>query len=237
LIRASAAGAATPTGLPELIEEKLGKPSRSAGYGMTETLATGSTMSGVIFDYKPNSSGIVSPIVKMRFVDADGNEQPQGVPGEIEMYSITCTPGYFEKPEANAATFNEQRWMKSGDVGMIDEDGFLHITGRIKEIVIRGGENIYPGEIENAAYELDAVQENVVFGIPDQAMGEEMVMVAYATPGTSISADDIRAHLKQRLAGYKVPKFIEISEQPLPRNASEKLHKLKVKERYIAQMA
>jgi long-chain acyl-CoA synthetase len=233
LIRVSAAGAATPAGLPELIQQKTGNPSRSAGYGMTETVAAGATMSGVIFDMKPEASGIVSPIMDLRSVDAEGNVLPQGVPGEIEFYGICVTPGYWEKPEANEKTFVDGRWMKTGDVGMVDEDGFVHITGRIKEIVIRGGENIYPGEIEHAAYEMDEVHEVVVFGEPDAAMGEEMVMVAYALPGVALDDAKLRDYLKQRLAGYKVPKTILLSAEPLPRNASEKLFKLKVRERYL----
>lgn len=233
LIRVSAAGAATPAGLPELIQEKTGNPSRSAGYGMTETVAAGATMSGVIFDMNPEASGIVSPIMQLRSVDPEGNVLAQGVPGEIEFYGICVTPGYWEKPEANEKTFVDGRWMKSGDVGMVDADGFVHITGRIKEIVIRGGENIYPGEIEHAAYEMDEVHEVVVFGEPDAAMGEEMVMVAYALPGIELDEAKLRDYLKQRLANYKVPKTILISPQPLPRNASEKLFKLKVREHYL----
>ena len=233
LIRVSAAGAATPAGLPELIQEKTGNPSRSAGYGMTETVAVGSTQSGCVFDLKPEASGIVSPIMQLRSVAPDGEVLPQGVPGEIEFHGICVTQGYWEKPEANASTFVDGRWMKSGDVGLVDDDGFVHITGRIKEIVIRGGENIYPGEIEYAAYEFDPVHEVVVFGEPDAAMGEELVMVVYPHPGQALDEAELRSFLKQRLAGYKVPKTILLSDTPLPRNASEKLHKLKVKEQYL----
>ncbi|MEM9256233.1 MAG: class I adenylate-forming enzyme family protein [Pseudomonadota bacterium] len=233
LIRVTGAGAATPAGLPELIEQKCGAPSRSAGWGMTETLAVGGTMSGAIFDLKPNSAGIVSPLVDMRFRDSVGAlvEAEQG--GELEVRSVTCTPGYWEKPEANAATFDGDRWMKTGDMARIDEDGFLHITGRIKEIVIRGGENIYPGEIEHAVYALPAVKENVVFGIPDATMGEELALVVYLNPGADISEGEIRDHLGERLAGYKVPRFIDIWQHPLPQNASGKLHKLKVRDAFL----
>jgi long-chain acyl-CoA synthetase len=236
LIRVTGAGAAMPAGLPELIERKCDRPSRSAGYGMTETFAVGSTMSGCIYDLKPDSSGLVSPIMQFRTVDPDGTLLPQGQAGELEMYGITCTPGYWHKPDANTATFVDGRWMKSGDVGFVDADGFVHITGRIKEIVIRGGENIYPGEIETAAYELDSVHECVVFGEPDDAMGEEMVMVVYITPGKTLEEGELREHLGNRLAGYKVPRTICFSPDPLPRNASEKLHKLKVKEAYLAAL-
>jgi long-chain acyl-CoA synthetase len=233
LMRVGAAGAATPAGLPELIAKKVGEPSRSAGWGMTETLAVGSTMSGKLFDLSPDSAGIVSPIVEMRFVDAGNRELAAGEPGEIEVRSCTCTPGYWQKPDANAETFDSQRWMKTGDIGRIDADGFLHITGRIKEIVIRGGENIYPGEIETATYEIPAVQENVVFGVPDAAMGEELAMVIFATPGENLDEAAVRGYLKDRLAAYKIPRYIQFARQPLPQNASGKLHKLKVKEAFI----
>ena len=234
LIRVTGAGAATPAGMPELIKEKCGNPSRSAGYGMTETLAVGGTMSGCIYDMKPEASGLISPIMDMRMVDATGVALPPGEPGEIELSGITCTPGYWEKPEANESTFVDEHWMKSGDVGYVDNEGFLHITGRIKEIVIRGGENIYPGEIESAAFGMDEVHECVVFGEPDDAMGEELVMVIFISPGHSLQEQDLRNFLAQRIAGYKVPRTICVSKVPLPRNASEKLHKLKVKEAYLA---
>lgn len=233
LMRVSAAGAATPAGLPDLIQSRVSNPSSSAGYGMTETMAVGGIMSGALFDFKPDAAGVLSPIMEVRFVAPDGTVLPQGEAGEIEMRGACVTSGYWEKAEANASTFDADGWMKTGDVGLLDDDDYLHITGRIKEIVIRGGENIYPGEIEQAAYEMPAVREVVVFGEPDHAMGEELVMVAHPAPGEQLEADTLRSFLKERLAGYKVPKAIVISDDPLPRNASEKLHKLKVKEAYL----
>jgi long-chain acyl-CoA synthetase len=232
LLRISAAGAATPSGLPELIEEKAARPSRSTGWGMTETMAAGSIMSGAVYDLHPDSAGIISPIVDMRFVGPDGNPVAEGEAGEIEVRSVVCTPGYWEKPEANASTFVEGHWMKTGDIARLDADGYLYITGRIKEIVIRGGENIYPGEIEQVAYQLPAVLENVVFGVEDAAMGEELAMVAYGKD-ESLTEAALREFLGERLAGYKVPRYIEIRRESLPQNASGKLHKLKVKESFV----
>ena len=237
MMRVSAAGAATPAGLPELIESRVSNASRSAGYGMTETMAVGGTMSGALFDFKPESAGFVSPIMDMRFVAPDGTVLPKGEPGEIEMRGVCVTPGYWEKEEANSATFDADGWMKTGDIGVVDEDGYLSITGRIKEIVIRGGENIYPGEIEQAAYERPEVREVVVFGEPDAAMGEELVMVAYLDQNAGLEEGELRGFLAERLAGYKVPRTIRFADDPLPRNASEKLHKLKVKEAYLEAIA
>ncbi|MEM1113035.1 MAG: class I adenylate-forming enzyme family protein [Pseudomonadota bacterium] len=237
MIRATGAGAATPPELSRLINDKLGNPSRSAGYAMTESIAVGSMMNGVIYDMKPAASGTVSPIMQIRCVDGDGKVLPQGEAGEFEMHGVCCTPGYWEKPEANAKTFVDGRWMKTGDVGLIDSDGFLFVTGRIKEIVIRGGENIFPGDIETIAYEIDGVHECVVFGEPDQAMGEELVMMVYSNAETPPTEAQVREQLAERLAAYKVPRTIAFADAPLPRNASEKLHKLKVKEAFLAAKA
>lgn len=234
LFRVSGAGAAMPKGLPDLIEQRCEKPSRASGFGMTETVAVGSAMTGCLFDMKPTSSGLVSPIIDIRTADADGAVLAAGSAGEIELRGVIVMKGYWGKPEADAKAFRDGRWMKTGDVGYVDDDGFLYITGRIKEIVIRGSENIYPGEIENAAYSLSDIHECLVFGEPDQSMGEELVMCVYVAPGASLSEGQLRSHLSERLANYKVPRTIVFASQPFPRNASEKLHKLKVREMFLA---
>ncbi|MGI9285173.1 MAG: class I adenylate-forming enzyme family protein [Pseudomonadales bacterium] len=236
LLRVSAAGAASPTGLPELIEAKVGNASRSTGWGMTETMAVGTTMIGGIYDLKPMAAGVKSPLVELRFVDPDGQELPAGEPGEIQCRGVTLCAGYWGKPEASAEIMHDG-WMKTGDIGVLDEDGFLHITGRIKEIVIRGGENIYPGEIEGVAYAHEAVQENVVFGVPDRDMGEELAMVVYPQPSHPLTVEELRNHLEARLAKFKVPKYIELVDEPLPQNASGKLFKRKLQEEFVALMA
>ncbi|MBT4518640.1 MAG: acyl--CoA ligase [Halieaceae bacterium] len=235
LFRVGAAGAATPEGLPELIESRISKVSRSAGWALTETMSVGTAMSGDIYNLKPEASGVKSPIVELRYVDLDGQPVAEGETGEIQISGITVCAGYWHRPDATTEIMDGP-WMRTGDLGMMDSDGFLHITGRIKEIVIRGGENIYPGEIENVAYSMEPVLEVVVFGVPDAKMGEEMAMVAYARPETGLTVDALRAHVGGKLAGYKVPKYIELSEQPLPQNASGKLFKRKIQDAFVAQL-
>jgi long-chain acyl-CoA synthetase len=232
LFRVGAAGAATPEALPALIESKLDRVSRSAGYAMTETMAVGTTMVGEIFDLNPEASGVKSPIADFRFVDSDGTVLTPGEIGEIQIRCITVCAGYWNRPEASAE-IRDGEWLKTGDLGRFDSDGFLHITGRIKEIVIRGGENIYPGEIEHCAYAMEGIQEVVVFGVPDQDMGEELVLVAYPQESSNLNETEIRAQLTAKLAGFKVPRYIEIADSPLPQNASGKLFKRKIRDEYL----
>ena len=234
LFRVGAAGAATPEALPALIESKIDGVSRSAGYAMTETMAVGTTMVGEIFDLNPEASGVKSPIADFRFVDSEGNVVPEGEIGEIQVRCITVCAGYWNRPEASAE-IRDGEWLKTGDLGRFDGDGFLHITGRIKEIVIRGGENIYPGEIEHCAYAIEGMQEVVVFGIPDEAMGEELVLVAYPQESSGLTEAEVRRHLADKLAGFKVPRYIEIVDTPLPQNASGKLFKRKIRDDYLAR--
>ncbi len=229
LMRVGAAGAAMPAGLPALMESKIDQPSRSAGWAMTETLAIGSTASGCVYDLAPDSAGVRSPICEIRVVDEQDRVLPYGSEGELEFRGVTMTPGYWEKPEANAAVFHDG-WLKTGDIGRFAENNYLYITGRKKEIVIRGGENIFPGEIEDVAYRLPAVHEAVVFGVPDDAMGEELVMVAF---GEKLDEGELRQHLADNLAAYKVPKTIRVQEQPLPKGATGKLFKRQLKDDYL----
>ena len=232
--RVAAAGAATPTGLPELLRDRLGIENRSAGYGMTETASVCATMSGPVFDLKPMAAGIISPIIDLRAMDSAGNVLPCGSDGEIQLRGVTITPGYWQRDDLTEEAFTADGWLCTGDLGNVDDDGFLHITGRIKEIVIRGGENIAPAEIENAAYRHSSVKEVAVFGVPDDAMGEELAMVCHPQPGSALTADELRAHLLNGLPTFKVPKYVALTDEPLPRNASEKIHRLALRNGFVA---
>jgi long-chain acyl-CoA synthetase len=232
--RVAAAGAATPAGLPELLRDKLGIDNRSAGYGMTETASVCATMSGPVFDLKPMAAGIISPIIDLRAVDSAGNVVPSGSDGEIQLRGVTITPGYWQRDDLTEEAFTRDGWLRTGDLGSVDVDGFLHITGRIKEIVIRGGENIAPAEIENVAYRHSSVKEVAVFGVPDDAMGEELAMVCHPQPGSALTEDELRQHLRDALPTFKVPKYVALTNEPLPRNASEKIHRLALRNGFVA---
>jgi len=232
--RVAAAGAATPAGLPELLRDKLGIENRSSGYGMTETTSVCATMSGPVFDLKPMAAGIISPIIDLRAVDSAGNVLPSGSDGEIQLRGVTVTPGYWHRDDLTQEAFTPDGWLRTGDLGHIDDDGFLHITGRIKEIVIRGGENIAPIEIENVAYRHPSVKEVAVFGVPDDLMGEELAMVCHPQPGSALTEDELRAHLSNALPTFKVPRYVALTDEPLPRNASEKIHRLALRNSFVA---
>ena len=223
ITRVAAGGAATPADMPDLLRDKLGIVSRSAGYGMTETTAVGAAMTGPLAELKPLSSGIPSPIIECRAADGTGAILDSGLDGEIQLRGITVTPGYWQRDDVTAEAFTADGWLRTGDIGHLDDDGFLHITGRIKDIVIRGGENIAPNEIENAAYRHPAVKEAAVFGVPDDMMGEELAMVWQPRPGAELTEDEMRRHLHQLLPKFKVPKYITLSPEALPRNVSEKI--------------
>lgn len=194
------------------------------GYGLTETNAVGAASTGAAFLYKPASSGLLSPVVEIATADASGKILPQGETGEICLRGATVMTGYWRAEEATAEVMRDG-WFASGDVGYIDEEGFLFIVDRIKDIVNRGGEKIATAEVEHCALTHPAVEEAAAFGIPDEKMGEVLVLVVHLRSGASASAKEFQDFLAQRLAGFKVPAQVLITQADLPRNPSGKLIK------------
>jgi acyl-CoA synthetase (AMP-forming)/AMP-acid ligase II len=227
-----AGGSAQPPRLFELIYQKLPDGFPGTGYGMTETNATGFSCTGAAYAYKPKSTGTKAPIVDIRIVDENGNEVAQGERGEIQLKSPTNVQGYWNKPEATKETFKDG-WLLTGDVGYIDEEGFLFITDRIKDMVIRGGENIYSVEVESAILTHEGILEVAAFGIPEEKLGEELAVAIVLKPGTSLNASEIQEHVAKHLAKFKVPSHV-FFEESLPKNATLKVMKKPLKEKYSA---
>ena len=212
---------------PELemrLRTMLPRAVSSFGYGLTETSAVVCQNIGEDYRIKPESVGIPVPVCDVRIVDATGNDTPPGAAGEIWVKGPNVVKGYWNNPEATAMGFQDG-WLKTGDVGRFDEDGFLYILDRIKDVLIRGGENIYCIEVENALYSHSAVLDAAVIGIPHRILGEEVGAVVQLRPGARVDEDALKRHVAQRLAAFKVPVRIAIQAHPLPRNPAGKILK------------
>ncbi len=195
-------------------------------YGMTET--TGTIVMLPPEDHDPagntrmRSAGKPLPGVELKVVDADGNSVPTGEVGEVLTRSSNNMIGYWNLPEASAKTMTDDGWVRTGDAGYLDDDGYLYIHDRVKDMIISGGENIYPAEVESAIYGHPAVMEVAVIGIPDDKWGEAVKAVCAPKAGMTIDPDDIIQWARTRIAGFKVPKSIDVVDA-LPRNASGKI--------------
>jgi long-chain acyl-CoA synthetase len=219
---------------PDLVR-KIASSSKGArpgtGYGMTETCGIITAIAADFFLDKPESAGPAMPCYETKVVDPEGKELAPGQTGELCVRGAQVIKGYLNRPEATAETI-ENGWLRTGDIARIDDDGFIFIVDRAKDMVLRGGENIYCAEVEAAIHDHDAVAECSVFGVPDDRLGEEVgvAIVTAATPG-QLSADELRSFLKERLAGFKIPRYIWFLEDALPRNASGKFLKRELRDR------
>ena len=160
----------------------------------------------------------------MKIIGANGEELPPGGIGELWYKGANNCRGYWDKPEATAKTFIDG-WVVTGDIARLDEEGFLFLLDRAKDMLIRGGENIYCIEVESALYDHPAIMDAAVVGIPHKVLGEEVGAVVQVKPGMSATEDEVRAFIAQRLAAFKVPVKIVFRTEPLPRNANGKIMK------------
>ena len=197
------------------------------GYGMTETAAAGCMLAKEDIPHKIGSAGKALMHSKIRIVDEAGKTCAANVPGEIWFKGLCITPGYWRRPDATAEAF-EDGWFKSGDIGRKDDEGFIYIDDRIKDMYISGGENVYPAEIENLLYEMDVIAEVAIIGVPDEKFGETGCVVAVLKPDTSLTMDDITTHICDRLAKFKCPKYLHIIDA-LPRNGTGKVLKFELR--------
>jgi long-chain acyl-CoA synthetase len=197
----------------------------SNAYGLTETSSVATVNSGADAVAKPTSVGPPVPTVEVKIVDEGGNDLPAGATGEVCITGPILMKGYWNKPEATAAAIDADGWLHTGDIGHVDEDGFVYITDRKKDMIIRGGENIYCVEIENRLVEHPAVADAAVIGVPHPELGEEVKAVVSLEPGETLTEDEVRDWVRGTLADFKVPAYVEVSHEKLPRNASGKLLK------------
>lgn len=201
------------------------------GWGMTETCATATLNLGEDYVNRPDSAGAPPGAVELKIVGPDGQELPAGEVGELWCKSPSNCRLYWNRPDATAETFR-QGWVVTGDLARLDEEGFLYIVDRAKDMLIRGGENVYCIEVESALYDHPAVMDAAVIGIPHKVLGEEVGAVVQLKPGKSASEDELRHHVSGQLAAFKVPVEIQFQPEPLPRNANGKILKGELRERF-----
>ncbi|MGB3846678.1 MAG: class I adenylate-forming enzyme family protein [Sphingopyxis sp.] len=226
-------GAPRPPEHVKRLSEEMGDAKPLLGYGLTETNAVGCGIINENYLEKPLSTGPASkPLVDLAILDDDGAPLAQGQVGEVCIRSIANFEGYWNNPEATKAAFFDDGYFRTGDLGYLDADGYLFIVDRKKDIIIRGGENISCQEVEAAIYEHEDVNECAVFGLPDERLGEVVGAVIWVKPGSGADADAMTAFLAQRLAPYKVPSKIWMSNEALPKLGSEKIDKVSLRSRY-----
>ena len=227
-------GAARPPAHVKQFEEKIPGHLAGTGWGLTETNGLGSTNHGLIYAGKPASVGKLHPLGAIKIVDENNQEVAVGESGEILFKSPTNARGYWQQPEATAQAFQDG-WFRTGDVGYLDEEGFIYIVDRIKDIIIRGGENISCQEVEAAIYEHESVLEASVFGIPDERLGEIVYAVVLLKPDEPADGAAFKSFLQNRLAHFKIPEYFDIRINPLPRTGTLKIHKLQLKKEVLAK--
>jgi len=195
-------------------------------YGMTETSGTIVALDPAdhVPEGSPKMRSVGTPLsgVEIKIIDADGNTLPAGTVGEIATRSSKNMSRYWDNEQATAETIDADGWLRTGDAGYLDEDGYLYIHDRVKDMIISGGENIYPAEVENALYSNPAVADVAVIGVPDEKWGEAVKACVVLKPGETLDEAAVIAHARTQIAGYKCPKSVDFIES-LPRNPSGKI--------------
>jgi long-chain acyl-CoA synthetase len=222
-------GAPAAPELVNAIEGKFPDVLASNGYGLTETSSLTTANATVDYLRKPESVGLPVPVCDLKAVDEKGDEVRGDAIGELWIKGPNIVKGYWNKPEATAETITDG-WLHSGDLVRIDGEGFVAIVDRAKDMVIRGGENVYCVEVEDVLYSHPAVMDAAVIGLPHHVLGEEVGAAVQTTPGADVTEDELKHYLRERLAAFKVPVHIDIRREPLPRNPNGKILKRQVKE-------
>jgi len=229
-------GAPAPPDLVRRVEQGFRHGRPNIGYGMTETNAYGPQNAGDDYLRKPRSAGRVLPIMELRVTDEAGREVPRGRIGEIWFKGPNLIRGYWNKPEATDEAIVDG-WLRSGDIGRMDDEGFIYVEDRAKDMVLRAGENVYCIEVEAALYQHPAVYEAAVFGVPHERLGEEVAAAIYPRPGAQLDIEELRAFLREHIAPFKIPTSVIVRTQPLPRSAAAKILKRVLRDELVAGRA
>ncbi len=222
-------GAPAPATLVDKVAKTVKGGGPQLGYGMTETNAYGPGNNGQDYIDRPTSTGRSTLPMKVEIRDEEGNTLATGERGEICFFGPMLIRGYWNRPDATAEVIQDG-WLRTGDAGYIDEEGFVYVQDRIKDMILRGGENIYCAEVESAIYEHPAVYEAAVFGVPHERLGEEVAVAIFPKDGVAVTADDLWKFLDGKISSFKVPNHVVIMNEPLPRNAAGKFLKRELRD-------
>jgi long-chain acyl-CoA synthetase len=222
-------GAQLQPDLVAKIDDTVKTARPNTGYGMTETCGIITAVAADFFIDKPASCGPAMPSFEVKCVDEAGRTVPAGEVGELWVRGAPVIKGYINRPEATAETITEG-WLHTGDVARIDGDGFIFIVDRKKDMVLRGGENVYCAEVEACIHRHGAVAECCVFGVPDERLGEEVAAAVVLRPGHALSAEALRAHCAEHIAKHKSPRYVWFLKDQIPRNANGKFLKRQLRQ-------
>ncbi len=223
-------GAPCPLPLLEIYEKR--GISVQQGYGLTETAPQVTFLAPEFAASKIGSSGRTPLLTEVRLVDPDGRivTEPGGR-GEVQVRGPNVTPGYWNLPEATAAAIDSEGWFRTGDVAYADEEGFIYICDRVKDMIISGGENVYPAEVESVLFRHPAVADVAVVGLPDPKWGETVAAIVALKPGAKLELEELREYAGKDLARYKLPRRLEVIDA-LPRNATGKILKFELRKAF-----
>lgn len=229
LLSLGGGGAQLQPDLVAKIDKAIATARPNTGYGMTETSGIITSIAGDFFVDKPASCGRAMPTFETKVVGDNGEVLGPGQPGELWVRGSSVIKGYINRPEATAESITDG-WLHTGDVAWLDEEGFIYLVDRKKDMVLRGGENIYCAEVESTIHQHPAVAECCVFGVPDDRLGEEVAAAILLRPGETLAAEAIREHCIALIARHKAPRYIWLLDKPIPRNANGKFLKRELRE-------
>jgi long-chain acyl-CoA synthetase len=225
-------GAPSPTSLVGKVNDKVKNGNPQLGYGMTETNAFGPAITGSDYLSHPTSTGRASWPMMVEVRDENLKPVPTGQSGEIWFFGPMLIRGYWNRPDATAETIVDG-WLRSGDLGRLDADGYVYVEDRVKDMILRAGENVYGAEVENAIYEHPAVHEAAVFGVPHERLGEEVGVAILVNDGMTLTPEELWAFLDVKIAKFKIPTQVVIMSEPLPRNAAGKFLKRELQQHVV----
>ena len=229
--RMGSGGAPNPPHMVGKVNEQIENASATQGYGLSEVSGIATANSGSFYAEKPGSCGVPPRVGQVKVIDdVTGGELPTGERGELCLRGPHTFLEYHNKPEATAGVIDADGWFHTGDIATIDEDGFVSIVDRAKDVVIRGGENVGSAEVEAAVAQHPAVHECAVFGVAHERLGEEVAVAVYPLQGETIDPAELQAFAGERLAAFKVPAKVFVYDEPLPKNPNGKVLKRVLRE-------